>query len=191
MPKLVRIMHRALAISSTLPGLVATAGLWACAATNPTASGETEPVNYLVVSERLVTSGQPSAAQITALDALEYRIVINLAPGEGDTGFPDEARLLGSKGISYLAIPVELQRPLYQDFVLFSRVLDSAGNGRVWVHCRLNNRASIFAFLYRVIHEGADPDTAYEKVTQVWVPAPNWLRFARDTLAKHNISYDF
>ena len=126
-----------------------------------------------------------------SLDPLEYRMVINLAPGDGESGNPNEARLLTSRGIAYAAIPVEINRPEYRDFLLFRGMIAAAGSGRVWVHCRINYRASIFVFLYRVIDQKIDPDRAYEKVIQVWVPSPVWLRFARETLAKHNIDYDF
>ena len=180
-----------MAVANSLLSVVAALGLWACAATNPPASRETAPVNYVEVSERLVTSGQLTAKRISELDPAEYRLVINLAPGGGDSGFREEAGLLTDKGISYVAIPVEIEQPDYQDFVLFSSVLDAVGNGRVWIHCQVNYRASMFTFLYRVIHEGGEPDSAYEKVTQVWVPTPHWLRFARETLAKHDIVYDF
>lgn len=177
--------------ANALLGAVAAVVLAACAATNAPTSGRTEPANYLEVSERLVTSGQPSADRIAALDPFEYRLVINLAPDDGDIGFPDEAALLAGKGIVYVAIPVEIQQPDYRDFVLFSSILNSVGNSRAWVHCRFNYRASIFTFLYRVIHEGADPDAAYDKVTQVWVPTPHWLSFTHETLARHNIYLDF
>lgn len=183
--------HCAGAIVNNLLVICAAMGLWACAATNPPTAGKSEPVNYMEISDRLVTSGQPSATQIAALNSHQYQMVINLAPTDVDADFHDEAYLLGKKGITYIAIPVEMQQPKYRDFVLFSNILSSTEDGRVWVHCRINNRASMFTFLYRVIHEGADPYTAYDKVTAIWVPTARWLRFARETLAKHHISYDF
>ena len=178
------------AIANVLLGIVAIVGLWSCAATTPPTAREMQPVNYMEMSDRLVTSGQLTSAQIAAMNPFQYRIVINLAPADDTAGVQDEARHLSSLGIAYAAIPVELQKPEYRDFVLFSNILDAAENGRVWVHCRINHRASVFAFLYRVIHEDADPDIAYEKVTQVWVPTAPWLEFARETLARYNIDYE-
>lgn len=191
MPKVVQTERHTVAVANTLLTVIVAASLWACTTTNPSTIGERAPVNTVEVSERLVTSGQLTANQISELDPVEYRIVINLAPNDGDMGFQHEARLLASKEIAYLAIPVDIQQPDYQDFILFSSALEALENGRAWVHCRVNNRASVFAFLYRVIYEGIDPDTAYEKVTQVWVPTAHWLKFARETLANHNIAYDF
>lgn len=177
-------------VAKFLLGIFAVAGIPACTATNPVATGQAAPVNYLEVSARLVTSGQLTADQISALDPAEYPVVINLAPGDVD-GMQYEAGLLAGKGIAYVAIPVEAERPDYREFVLFSNVLQSVEKGRVWVHCRSNYRSSVFAFLYRVIHEGADPDAAYEKLTQVWIPTPHWLTFVRETLARHKIAFDF
>ena len=163
--------------------------LQACT-TTPPLTDETLPLNYLQVSERLVTSGQPSAQQIAALSVRQYRLVIDLAPSDNPLT-SHEAYLLGQKGIAYAAIPVSSDQPSYRDFRLFSKLLEAVGKAPVWVHCRANNRASMFTFLYRVIHEGADPDSAYESVTLLWVPTPHWVSFARETLAQHHISYAF
>lgn len=192
MARVMKTKFRAVTFANRLLGVIALLGLWSCAATNPPNPERLEPVNYLEFTHRLVTSGKPSADLIASLDPSEYRLVINLAPGSGgNSALADEAGLLAGRGITYLAIPVEFRQPDYRDFLLFSSALNSVGNSRVWIHCQFNYRASIFTFLYHVIHEGADPDTAYGRVTEVWVPDSNWLRFARETLARHNINYEF
>jgi len=182
---------RAIPIFHILTGIFTAVSLYSCATTNPQITDEIKPVNFVKVSDRLVTSGQPSISQIARLDSLQYRLVINLAPIDGGAKYLDEAYLLGKMGIAYTAIPVDIHRPQYRDFALFSNILNSVEKENIWVHCQVNHRASLFAFLYRVIHEGADLDRAYEKVSEVWVPTPNWLNFANETLAKHNITYDF
>jgi hypothetical protein len=52
---------------------------------------------------------------------------------------------------------VSWQQPTYEDFALFSAVMNGARDRKVLVHCQLNMRASAFTFLYRVVHERVPP----------------------------------
>jgi len=58
---------------------------------------------------------------------------------------------------------------------------------RVLVHCRKNMRASVFAFLYRVIHLKEDVSSAYTSVLTVWEPNPTWKAFAQAQLQRFDI----
>ncbi|HEX2831055.1 MAG TPA: hypothetical protein VHP37_32270 [Burkholderiales bacterium] len=95
-----------------------------------------------------------------------------------------------SRALIYVNIPVDWHSPRYEDFELFSRILKSAETRHVFVHCQIDKRASLFTFLYSVIHEGAPPDAAYQNVTAVWIPDAQWKAFAVETLKRHNIEYE-
>jgi protein tyrosine phosphatase (PTP) superfamily phosphohydrolase (DUF442 family) len=154
-------------------------------------TGSTEPsANFVAVSERIHTSGQPSAAQLGGLKDKGYGLVINLAPPTTTGSISDEGMLVARTGISYLNIPVDWHSPGYEDFELFSNVLGQSGSMRVLVHCQVNKRASVFTFLFRVVHDGAAPDGAWENVNAVWVPDEQWKDFARMVLKRHKIEYD-
>jgi protein tyrosine phosphatase (PTP) superfamily phosphohydrolase (DUF442 family) len=183
-------VRRALVFGGTLTvGIVLGALMYAYAPELIRSDSTQPPVNFVAVTERIHTSGQPSAAQLGGLKASGYGLIINLAPPETMGSIADEGKLVASTGISYLNIPVDWHTPRYEDFELFSSVLDQAGARRVLVHCQINKRASVFSFLYRVVHQGIDPDLAYENVTAVWVPDAQWKDFARAVLARHDIAY--
>jgi protein tyrosine phosphatase (PTP) superfamily phosphohydrolase (DUF442 family) len=148
------------------------------------------PVNFVEVSDQLDTSGQPSEAQLGGLRGRGYSLVVNLAPPTTIGSIPHEGMLVAREGLSYVNIPVDWHSPRYEDFVLFSHLLLQAGPRHVLVHCQVNKRASLFTFLYRVIHEGVAPDVAYEKVSAVWIPDAQWKEFARATLKRHKIDFD-
>jgi len=132
-------------------------------------SGSTGPsANFVAVSERIHTSGQPSAAQLGGLRDKGYGLVINLAPPTTTGSISDEGMLVARTGISYPNIPVDWHSPRYEDFELFSNVLRQSDSMRVLVHCQVNKRASVFTFLFRVVHDGAAPDRAWENVNAVW-----------------------
>jgi len=148
------------------------------------------PANFVVVTERVHTSGQPSAAQLSGLKGKGYGLVINLAPPTTLGSISDEGMLVARTGISYLNIPVDWYSPRYEDFELFSNILKQSGSMHVLVHCQVNKRASVFTFLFRVVHDDAAPDRAWENVNAVWVPDEHWKDFARLVLKRHKIDYD-
>jgi protein tyrosine phosphatase (PTP) superfamily phosphohydrolase (DUF442 family) len=148
------------------------------------------PANFVAVSDRVDTSGQPSEAQLSGLKEKGYGLVINLAPPAAVTSIAREGLLVGETGLSYVSIPVDWHAPQYEDFALFSDVLKHAGSRRTLVHCQINKRASMFTFLYRVVYEGVAPDAAYEKVTAIGVPDDQWKDFARAVLKRHNIDFE-
>lgn len=154
-----------------------------------TGAGE-PPLNFVAVSERLASSGQPSAAQLRELGAQGYELVINLAPPESFGSLTEEAGLVAAQGIAYVNIPVDWEQPTANDFAFFSDILGRAGERKTLVHCQMNMRASTFVFLHRVIVGGVSVDDAITDVHKVWVPNPTWRNFIETTLRRHNIRFD-
>jgi protein tyrosine phosphatase (PTP) superfamily phosphohydrolase (DUF442 family) len=182
-----RTLTHALAL---LGGIALGAVLYAHAPELLRTSSTQTPMNFVTVSERIHTSGQPSAAQLGGLRDKGYELVVNLAPPTSAGSIPDEGLLVAQTGAIYVNIPVDWHVPRYEDFLLFSDVLDHAGHRRSLVHCQINKRASLFTFLYRVVRQGASPDLAYESVTAVWAPDEHWKQFARAVLKRHGIDFE-
>jgi protein tyrosine phosphatase (PTP) superfamily phosphohydrolase (DUF442 family) len=148
------------------------------------------PPNLITITQRIDTSGQPTAEQLKALKAAGYDLVINLAPPYSTGSIENEGSLVAAAGITYINIPVDWDYPKMSDFDLFTDILDQAGERHVLVHCQVNRRASMFTFLYRVAHENADVDQAYENVTAIWSPEPHWLEFANTVMSRHQIDFN-
>jgi protein tyrosine phosphatase (PTP) superfamily phosphohydrolase (DUF442 family) len=145
--------------------------------------------NYVAATERLHTAGQPSAETLASLAEQGFELVVNLAPPSSPGAVPDEGKLIAEDGPTYVNIPVIWQQPTYEDFALFSAVMNGARDRKVLVHCQLNMRASAFTFLYRVIHEGVPPEQALEALRAVWIPRDQWATFTADVLARHDIAF--
>jgi protein tyrosine phosphatase (PTP) superfamily phosphohydrolase (DUF442 family) len=146
-------------------------------------------VNFVKVSNRIDTSGQPPKELLDKFSDKNYDLVINLAPPQSHGSVIEEGGLIAKHGTKYVNIPVDWDNPTEQDFDFFSSVLNANGQNRVLVHCQINMRGSLFTFLYRVIHEKTDPSLAHEKMNLVWVPSGKWLKFAHSILRKHQIDY--
>lgn len=147
--------------------------------------------NFVKVSDRIDTSGQPPLKLLENFKQKDYDLVINLAPPQADGSIMSEGGLIAQTGTRYVNIPVDWKNPTKADFDFFSSTLNNKDHKNVLVHCQINMRGSLFTFLYRVVHEKIDPEVAYEKVAAVWVPKDHWLAFAQMILKENNIEYTF
>lgn len=147
-------------------------------------------VNHVVINDRLHTSGQPESSQLSGLADRGFEMVINLAPPTTQGAIATEGKLVAENGVTYVNIPVDWRNPTYADFALFSGVLNQSGDRQVLVHCQVNKRASMFTFLYQVVHEQVPVDEAFEFVKQVWVPEDQWVTFGNRVLERHDIESD-
>ena len=169
---------------------VAGAGIYFAAPSLLRTAEHQPPLNTVIISDALATSGQPSAAQLQRLHAQGYTAVINLAPRGSYGALRDEPQIVVAAGMQYLGIPVDFDKPDPRDFERFRTALGRLHGQRVWVHCQLNMRASVFVLLYRVIDEGVAIDRAIEAVHAVWVPNAAWTGLIRTVLARHRVPFD-
>jgi protein tyrosine phosphatase (PTP) superfamily phosphohydrolase (DUF442 family) len=143
------------------------------------------PANFVAWREGLASSAQPNKAYLERAKELKYEIVINLAPPQSEGSIATEAAIVGARGVRYVNIPVDFEKPTAEDFRFFSDVMKASAGQSVLVHCQANLRGSSFVFLYRVIHEGAPAPATVGKLTGIWMPNAVWKKFIDDTLAAH------
>jgi protein tyrosine phosphatase (PTP) superfamily phosphohydrolase (DUF442 family) len=131
-------------------------------------------VNFLHLSDRLATAGQPTIEQYPAIAAAEYQVVINLALTDSPSALVDEQSIARSLGLEYIHIPVIWTEPTLADFQEFMNIMDKYSAQKVFVHCAANKRVSVFLYLYRQLAEGIDELTAYQDLVKIWIPNPIW-----------------
>ena len=135
--------------------------------------------NHLKITERLHTSGQPTAKQFAAIKSAGFLRVINLAPAGAENALPDEAATLSELDIEYTHIPVDFQNPTQKDFELFSAAMEAAGDEPIWVHCAANMRVSAFVYRYRRDILGDDEADARKDMSVIWEPFGVWKDFIK------------
>ena len=89
---------------------------------------------------------------------------------------------MASLGMAYVHIPVEFATPTRADLLAFFDSRQAHAGQRVWVHCAANMRVSAFLGLYRVLREGASPDSAFDLMHDLWQPNAVWTAFIADAL---------
>jgi uncharacterized protein (TIGR01244 family) len=133
--------------------------------------------NYLPISDSLVTAGQPTETQFTAVKAAGIARVINLAPHGLENSLPDEAGLVTGLGMDYVHIPVDFENPTESDFTQFCTAMQAAGTHPVLVHCAANMRVSAFVYRYRTQILGEPRHTAEQDLRKIWKPFGTWKEF--------------
>lgn len=138
---------------------------------------------YLPVSEALASAGQPSEAQLAAVAAAGFQVVVNLALHDDPRySLKDEAATVAALGMEYVHIPVPFTSPAMADLTAFFCAMDAAGDRRVFVHCAHNKRVPVFIALYRIVRLGWSESTALAEMREVWQPDPSWERFIAQAL---------
>lgn len=134
-------------------------------------------LNFLPLSDRWGTSGQPDRKQFEDIHKAGYTVVINLALPTSIRAIPDEAELVRGLGMDYIAIPVVYENPTPEDLDLFFKTMDSLAGKKVYIHCAVNKRVSSFMYLYRVLRLGMEREEAWLSVLEIWEPDPIWQKF--------------
>lgn len=140
--------------------------------------------NYLPLSPSLVTSGQPTEAQLAAVKAAGFRRVINLAPHGLENSLPDEAGVVARLGMDYVHIPVDFKNPTDADFAAFCNAMAQAKDQKVLVHCAANMRVSAFMYRYRTQVLGEDKAVVERDLHRIWKPFGAWTDFIDRETAK-------
>lgn len=146
--------------------------------------------NVVVISPKVVTSGQPTAEALTHLAEQGFKAVIYLAPPTVPDAIPNESNIVLQQGLEFVNIPITFGKPTEADFEQFVEAMNRFRDRKVLVHCQVNMRASSMTFLYRVIVGREPPEQAYESVARVWAPEGPWKRLLIAQLRKARIEFE-
>jgi len=86
--------------------------------------------NFIAVSDRLGTAGQPSEAQLRDVADAGFEVVVNLGLLDPRYCLADEAGSVASLGLAYHHIPVDFNAPQPDDLRRFFDAMDAPGSGR-------------------------------------------------------------
>lgn len=138
--------------------------------------------NFSLLSPVLASAGMPSNSEFSFVKKSGYQHIINLIPGD----FRSEKKNINALGMSFDQIAVDWNEPTLADFKHFVRLMNSYEPDKVLVHCRLNYRASAFAYLYQTTQLGLDESIAQSQMQAIWEPNSNWLNFIKKVQKNYN-----
>ncbi|MEZ4869077.1 MAG: protein tyrosine phosphatase family protein [Caldilineaceae bacterium] len=132
---------------------------------------------FLQLSNRVATSGQPTAEQFAAVKDAGYEIVVNLALATSPDALADEEAIVTQQGLDYTHIPVIWEAPQAADFAQFMATMQAHQDQKVFVHCIANKRVSAFMYLYRRYTNTVEPERAWQDLQRIWTPNEVWQQF--------------
>jgi protein tyrosine phosphatase (PTP) superfamily phosphohydrolase (DUF442 family) len=142
--------------------------------------------NFIAVSDRLGTAGQPSEAQLRDVAAAGFEVVVNLGLLDPRYCLADEAGSVRGLGLEYHHIPVDFNAPRHDDLRRFVDVMDAFKGKKVFVHCAANYRVSSFVALYGESRLGWTPEQGEAHMRRVWEPNPTWAQFIAEARASQS-----
>ncbi len=138
----------------------------------------------LLISDRLLTAGQPTPEELRQAAIDGWEVVINLARPDSDGAFEGEGDLCRGLGMEYVSIPVVWEKPTADDLSRFFAAMEQHREKKILAHCAFNMRVSVFLYLYRVLKLGVSEETAREDLLAVWQPEGVWQDFIDENLNK-------
>lgn len=132
--------------------------------------------NYLRVSNRISSSGQPDIDEFRFIAAAGFGAVINLAMPDSKNAIPHEGSIVTSLGMTYHHIPVPFDAPKPIHLRQFFGIMESLDDTNVWVHCVVNYRVSAFLYLYHR-WQGVSNKQAQTAIFKGWQPNAIWREF--------------
>jgi protein tyrosine phosphatase (PTP) superfamily phosphohydrolase (DUF442 family) len=110
--------------------------------------------------DNVVTSGQPTQEQLSALVDLGYTNFISLSPSTEEGAGWEEA-IVSDEGISFARIPVAGAQGLTRESVeALDRLLDDAGTDGIVLYSASSGRVGAMLALRAYWLDGADPEAA-------------------------------
>ena len=136
--------------------------------------------NYLKISDKIATAGQPSVEQFSYIKEAGYQVVINLALKDSSNALRNEKEIVETGGMQYIHIPVIWENPTEDKLQEFIQVMKTNVDKKVFVHCAANKRVSAFIYLYRRSQESIDEEIAKKDLDKIWVPNEIWQQFIQE-----------
>lgn len=134
-------------------------------------------INYIQLTERIATSGQPTEEQFIEIANKEYKAIINLAMPDSDNAINNESSIVTSLGMSYFHIPVPFDAPKKEHLTLFLKLIKGLEEKNTWVHCALNYRVSAFMYHHHKLILELPENEAQSVIFHNWKPNAVWRKF--------------
>lgn len=151
-------------------------------------SGVDGIANFLAISDRLGTGGQPRPRQFSALADAGYSVVINLAIPHHGQARPDEDWLVTELGMQYVHLPIPWEAPEQVHLDRFLGYMELFDQDKVFVHCIKNMRVSVLVYVYRILRLDTPASVAERDMLRIWRPHGAWAELIGNALSDARLS---
>ena len=141
--------------------------------------------NYLELTPRIGTGGQPDEAGMKQLAEKGYKYVINIRASGEKVDFAAEEKQAMDLGLRYYMVPFSAREPSEGQALAFTALMSAVKDGKVFVHCGSGARVGSLMMIYLVLEEGMPPEKAEAEARKVGLRSPDLLQFAKQVIDRH------
>ncbi|VAW98144.1 hypothetical protein MNBD_GAMMA21-2601 [hydrothermal vent metagenome] len=141
--------------------------------------------NFWELTPKLAISGQPRLGELEILADAGYQTIINLGLSDASYSLAAEASYLEQLDMAYIAIPVEFKKPHSREYLRFLNSMNLQQEKQVLVHCKNNQRASVFSILYLIMSEQVSQIDGWNMINEFWQPDLVWESFFYQELTNY------
>jgi uncharacterized protein (TIGR01244 family) len=164
-----------LAAASTLRGQTAQAGQETAKPPIP---------NYVELSSRIGTGGQPTEEGMKLLAEKGYKSVINIRSSAEQFDLAGEEKLALQLGLRYYLVPFVAREPSEAQALAFNVLMSALKDNKVFVHCGSGNRVGSLMMIYLALEEGMPADKAEQEAKKVGLRAADLLEFSKRIIGR-------
>ncbi len=124
----------------------------------------------------------PTKNQFACIAKNGFQVVINLALENSPGAILQEETIVRQLGMQYIHIPVQWNQPDRADLTQFFQAMVENQEKKIFVHCVMNMRVSVFVYLFRVLHFKEKADLGYADILKIWQPNVIWQNFIQSNL---------
>lgn len=132
----------------------------------------------------VVTGGQPTADQLTALARAGGGIVLDIRDPMEPRPF-DEPAHIRALGMEYVNVPVSSGTANDASLEQILGVLRSAGERQVFFHCGSGNRVGGAMIAHFMLDRGMSEEAATEQAMRIGLRSPEYLEWGLDYARRH------
>jgi uncharacterized protein (TIGR01244 family) len=154
--------------------------------TQPTQEKPRPPLpNFVELTPRISTGGQPAEGGLKQLAEKGYQIVINIRASDEEFDRVAEEKQALQLGLRYYVIPFVAKEPSEQQALAFDALMSALKDSKVFVHCGSGNRVGSLMMIYLSLDEGVPVDKAEQEARKIGLHSADLLDFAMKTINKH------
>jgi uncharacterized protein (TIGR01244 family) len=141
--------------------------------------------NFVELTPRIGTGGQPAEGGLKQLAEKGYQSIINIRASDEEYDRVAEEKQALQLGLRYYVIPFAAKEPSESQALAFDALMSALKDGKVFVHCGSGNRVGSLMMIYLSLEEGMPADKAEQEARKVGLRSADLLDFAKKTIEKH------
>jgi uncharacterized protein (TIGR01244 family) len=140
--------------------------------------------NYVELSARIGTGGQPDQTGIKQLVEKGYKTIINIRTLSEEADLAGEEKLALQLGLRYYMVPFGGQEPQEEQALAFNTLLSALKEEKVFIHCGSGNRVGSLLMIYFTLEEGMPMDKAEQEAKKAGLRNPQLLEFSKQVIGR-------